>query len=80
MGKWSIQQELSREERERAKSRKESLSKFCYDLAKLVFAGMVIVGLLPLYGNPFDVGSWVMVFTGLVTTCVLAVFGNNILK
>lgn len=80
MGKWSIQQELNREERERAKSRKESLSKFCYDLAKLVFAGMVIVGLLPLYGNPFDVGSWAMVFTGFVTTCILAALADKILK
>lgn len=80
MGKWSFQQEIRLERKERDRVRKENLSKFFYDLAKLIFAGMVIVGLLPLYGNPFDLGNWAIVFTGLITTSILAVFANNILK
>lgn len=44
MGKWNIQQEMKLENRERRKVRRENLSKFFYDLAKLVFAGVVIGG------------------------------------
>ena len=42
MGKWSFQQELKREEKELNIVRKENLCKFVYDLAKLIFAGIVI--------------------------------------
>lgn len=78
MGKWNIQMKL--ENRERRKVRRENLSKFFYDLAKLVFAGVVIGGILQLYGNPNDLNLWVMVIIGTMVTYLIAYFANNILK
>lgn len=80
MGKWNIQQEMKLENRERRKVRRENLSKFFYDLAKLVFAGVVIGGILQLYGNPNDLNLWVMVIIGTMVTYLIAYFANNILK
>lgn len=47
MGKWSFQQELKQEKQKLDKSRREHLCKFYYDLAKLVFAGLVVGGGYP---------------------------------
>lgn len=80
MEKWCIQQEVKREIRERQKTRRENLSKFFYDLAKLVFAGVVIGGIIQLYGNPTDWNLWVMVIMGTMVTYLIAYFANNILK
>lgn len=80
MEKWCIQQEVKRENRERQKTRRENLSKFFYDLAKLVFAGVVIGGIIQLYGNPTDWNLWVMVIMGTMVTYLVAYFANNILK
>lgn len=39
MGKWSEQQEVKKETKEKDKMRRETLGKFFFDLAKLAFAG-----------------------------------------
>lgn len=80
MGKWSLQQEKSREEKELNRTRKENLCKFIYDLAKLVFAGVVLGGFIPLYGNPYDILQWKIVLSGVLVTFLFAYFGNEILK
>ncbi|WP_347146250.1 DUF6722 family protein [Parabacteroides goldsteinii] len=80
MSKWSFQQELKREEKELSKARKENLSKFVYDLAKLVFAGITIGGIIPLYGNPYNILQWKIVLSGVLVTLLLAYLGNEILK
>lgn len=41
---WSEQQESRRERREKDKMSREVLGKFFYDLAKLVFTAMALVG------------------------------------
>ena len=80
MGNWSVQQDLKKEKREFDKTCKENLAKFFYDLAKLTFAGVVIGGIIPLYGSPYDVIQWTMVISGLVGTGMIAFFANRILK
>lgn len=80
MGKWSLQQELLRERRELNKIRKENLCKFCYDLAKLTFAGVVIGGIIQLYGNLYDWNLWIKVSMGILGTYLIAYFANKILK
>lgn len=60
--------------------RKENLCKFVYDLAKLIFAGIVIGGVVPLYGNPQNHIQWYIVLGGVFGTIVLALFANKILK
>ena len=58
--------------KERDKIRRETLGKFFFDLAKLVFAA--------LQENVFDKSCWVMIMTGLSVTYSLAWLGNKILK
>ena len=60
--------------KERDKIRRETLGKFFFDLAKLVFAAIV------LGENVFDKSCWVMIMTGLSVTYSLAWLGNKILK
>ena len=80
MGKWNDLQEQVKEGREWEKARKENLGKFFYDLAKLIFAGVVICGVIPSYKNPNDFSQWVMLITGLGGTGMIAVCANRIFK
>ena len=61
--------------KERDKIRRETLGKFFFDLAKLVFAAILL-----LQENVFDKSCWVMIMTGLSVTYSLAWLGNKILK
>lgn len=80
MEKWCIQQEVKRENRERQKNRRENLSKFFYDLAKLVFAGSVIGGVPSIYKDSLDFKTFTMIITGLFTTVMFALWANKLLK
>lgn len=80
MGKWNIQQEMKLENRERRKVRRENLNKFFYDLAKLVFAGVVIGGIPSIYKDALDFKSFTMIITGMFTTCMFALWANKLLK
>ncbi len=81
MGNWEKQQEAKNEVKERDKTRKESLSKYCYDLSKLAFAGMVIGGLMTLVqGTEVNITLILFVIFGVVLMLMLARIGNNILK
>ena len=44
MGNWSVQQEAKKEVKEKERTSRETLGKFFYDLAKLVFTAMALVG------------------------------------
>ena len=48
MGNWEKQQEVKKETRERERTSREVLGKFFYDLAKLIFAAMVMGGIVPI--------------------------------
>ncbi|WP_455636092.1 DUF6722 family protein [Parabacteroides sp.] len=80
MGKWNDLQEQVREGKERNKVRKENLGKFFYDLAKLTFAGVVIGGIIMLYGEPEMVTHWTRVVSGLIGTGMIAFFANRMFK
>ncbi|WP_347566532.1 DUF6722 family protein [Parabacteroides gordonii] len=54
MGKWEKQQDEKREGRDRDKSRRETLGKFFYDLAKLTFAAIVLGEMLVLQQDIAD--------------------------
>ncbi len=77
MGNWERQQTMRKE---RDKVRRETLGKFFFDLAKFVFAAIVLGGILLLQENVFDKSCWVMIMTGLSVTYSLAWLGNKILK
>lgn len=80
MGNWKIQQIKKQENQERDRSRRETLGKFFYDLAKLTFAGLVIGSIAPLYMNIENANYWYTVLTGSILTIIFASIGNRILK
>ena len=77
---WSEQQENRRERREKGKISREVLGKFFYDLAKLVFTAMALVGGVALIIGGFQVVQAVLLLLGLSLTYVLAYIGYKILN
>lgn len=80
MGSWEKHLEEKKEVRERDKTRRETLGKFFYDLAKLAFAGLVIGGFAPIYANLDNWNNAYVVIIGSIFTIIFAWIGNKILK
>ena len=80
MGNWSEQQENRRERRERDKTSRETLGKFFYDLAKLVFTAMALVGGVSLIINEAQIKPVALLATGVFFTSMLAYIGYKIIK
>lgn len=80
MGKFVEQQKAKEEQNERDRTSRENLGKFFYDLAKLVFASMVLVGGASLILNEFNSNQAVLLTTGVVLTYILAYIGYYIFK
>lgn len=80
MGNWSVQQELKKEVKEKEKISRETLGKFFYDLAKLVFTAMALVGGVSLIVNEPQIKQMVLLGMGMCLTCLFAYIGYNILK
>ncbi len=60
--------------------RKEKLAGYIYDLSKLVFAGLVVGGLTPLFSHANNSINWWLMGGGVVVTLVLASLANRLLK
>ena len=63
--------------------RRENLGKFFYDLAKLVFAGLVVGAVTPLFNEGadfFNSRTIVLLCIGVVATTVLGYIGNKICR
>lgn len=80
MGNWSQQLEERKEVREKDKVRKETLGKFFYDLAKLIFAAIVLGGITPLCVNIGNGINWNLIVAGSIFTIIFSLIGNKILK
>lgn len=82
MGNWSKVQEEKKEGKEKDKVRREKLAGFFFNLAQLVFAGLVVGGLSPLFKGEFlySVNEWAVIMAGLFFTGCLAGFADRILK
>lgn len=80
MGKFNEQQRSKEERKEKERTRLENLGKFIYDLAKLIFASIVLGGFLPLFSDTGNVESWTKVISGFFLTFLLATWANNTLK
>ena len=59
---------------------RETLGKFFYDLAKLVFAGVVVGGVVQLTQSRDYVLMAVMVVLGILVSCIFAFVGFKILR
>ena len=80
MGKFVEQQKAKEEQNDRDRTSRENLGKFFYDLAKLVFASMVLVGGASLILNESNSNQAVLLTTGVVLTYILAYIGYYIFK
>lgn len=80
MGNWIDQQEVKKETRERDKTSRETLGKFFYDLAKLIFTAMVLVGAVSLIIDTTKIQHWMLLGCGIFATYLFAYIGYNILK
>lgn len=71
----------AKEEKEKARSARDNLSKFFYDLAKTTFASTVVGDVVSMFLKEEVTASAVALFVvGIVTTILLAVFGYRISK
>lgn len=81
MGNWNSQQEVKIESRERAKSQRETLGKYFYDLSKLTFTALVLGGMVMLFQTEeIEMGMVCMFMLGILFSVGLAFCGNKILK
>lgn len=69
-----------KEAREKNKDRRDKLADYFFDLSKLIFAGLVIGGITPLFTHTTDGMNWVTVVLGIFSTYIFAFFANRILK
>lgn len=80
MGNWSEKQEVKKETKEKEKISRETLGKFFYDLAKLIFTTMVLVGTVSLIVEETKIQHWALLGCGVFATYIFAYIGYNILK
>lgn len=73
-------QETKNEAKEREKTSRETLGKFFYDLAKLVFTAMALVGGVSLIVDEPQIKQGILLATGMLLTYIFAAIGYNILK
>lgn len=78
MGNWSERQEIKQERKERDKTSRETLGKFFYDLAKLVFTAMALVGGVSLIIEDAHIKQFALLAAGLFFTFMLAYRLQNI--
>jgi len=65
---------------EKERTRREKLSGFCFDLAKLMFAGTIIANIsVFISDNPMSVANVIVIIFGIIWTYVLATIANRLL-
>lgn len=80
MSNWSEQQEAKKEGKEKDKIRRETLGKFFFDLSKLVFTAMALVGGVSLIIDEPHIKQGALLVIGMLLTYILASIGYKILK
>lgn len=80
MGKFAEQQKAMDEARDRDKTRRETLGKYFYDLAKVTFTAMVVGGAVAWTSDAAKDYHWKLLSVGVVTTVLLTYIGYKIIK
>lgn len=80
MSKFSEQQKMKDEAKERERLSRETLGKFFYDLAKLAFTAMVLGSVVSLFSKDSEAGQIILLMCGTIVTSVFAYIGYLILK
>ena len=80
MGNFTKLQEEQRAAKEKAKLNRETLGKFFYDLAKIVFTGLVIGGVISIASGQYVLNNIIQLVIGTLVTYVFVHIGYNIIK
>ena len=70
MGSWSEQKEVKKEVKEKEKTSRETLGKFCYDLAKISFTAVVVGSVVSVATQQEKVENWVLILIGIFVTYI----------
>lgn len=78
---WSELQKSKAEVKEKKRAGREKLAGFFYDLSKLVFAGLVVGGISPIFTDLAPTAAnIVIIVSGMALTIALAYFANRIMN
>ena len=80
MSEFETKRKANEKVEQRNNLRREKLAGFFFDLAKLIFAALVLGGLSPLLTDDTKIINWSIFVLGLIATSSLALFANQILK
>lgn len=80
MGNFAEAGKIKDEMKKRDATRREKLAGYFFDLSKLIFAGMVIVLILPLLSDTENAKMWIIAVFGIILTTLSALLANKILK
>ena len=80
MSNFARAQEENKERRAWERSTKEILSKYFFDISKLIFAAIVLGSFAPMISNGEFKFYWSAIIVGLITTIAFALVGYNFLK
>jgi len=81
MGKFTEQQTIKKEAKEKDKVRREKLASFFFNLAQLTYTVLVLGAIVSFFQNfEVSVGVISMALSGFVTVILLAKIGNNFLR
>ena len=80
MSNFTKQLDEKKDTKEREKTSRETLGKFFYDLAKLVFTAMALVGGISLIVDEPQVKQGILMGIGICLTYLFSYIGYNILK
>jgi len=80
MSSFVKRQAEQKEAKEKEKLRRETLGKFFFDLAKLVFTAMALVGGVSLIVNEAQIQQGILAIVGVSLTYTFASIGYKILK
>lgn len=71
---------FEQDRRERELRRREKMSGFFYDLAKLIFGGLVLTVIVPLATNAETPAMWGVFTVGTLLTIASASLANNLMR
>ena len=80
MSEFDSKRKIAEKAEQRHTVRKEKLAGYLYDISKLIFGGIVLAGLSPIFTDATISMNYPVIISGLFASVILAVISNQILK
>ena len=80
MSEFDSKRKIVEKAEQRNNVRKEKLAGYLYDISKLIFGGIVLAGLSPIFTDATISMNYPVIISGLFASVILAVISNQILK